>query len=388
MLQSRGTVTSRERVLTALSHREPDRVPLDLGGSGCSTINVLAYHRLCAAMGLPREDGIPVQLHTQLVFPSERFSQSFGCDVRSYYVTRDNPWKAVVVERSGFLEYRDEWGVLRRKPAAGGHYFDPSGSALTDASTSADVEAHPWPCYAEQARLATAPGEIGSLRERSGAAVLLGPVCAGLFEAGGIVMGHVPFFTSLASNEAAAGALMAKVLEMKLGWLERVLPTVGGLVDVVAEFDDIAGQHGPLLSPRMYRELVKPLHRRLFAAIRRLCDRPIFLHCCGDVTAFLDDFIEMGVGIINPVQVSAARMDPRELKRRWGSSITFWGGIDTQRVLPRGRPAEVRDEVRRRIDEMGTGGGYVLAAVHDIQSDVPADNLLAMRDAVMDRSGS
>ena len=111
-------MTSRERVLTALSHHEPDRVPLDLGGSGCSTINVHAYHRLCAAMGLPREDAITVQLHTQLVFPSERFSSSFGCDVRPYSVPRDNPWKAEVVEQAGFLEYRDEWGVLRRKPAS------------------------------------------------------------------------------------------------------------------------------------------------------------------------------------------------------------------------------------------------------------------------------
>jgi uroporphyrinogen decarboxylase len=337
---------------------------------------------VCSALGLPREEDITVQLHTQLVFPSEAFMQRFGSDVRSYYVPRDNPWKPLVGEQEGFLEYRDEWAVLRRMPASGGHYFDPRGSRLTEARTAGEVEAHPWPRYAEQARPEKAPEELRSLREQSDAAILLGPICAGLFEAGGILMGHAAFFTSLAADEAVACALMEKVLEMKVGWLERVLPVVGGLVDVVAEFDDVAGQNGPLVSPSMYRRLVKPLHRELFSTIRRLTGAPIFLHCCGDVTAFLDDFIEMGVSIINPVQVSAAHMEPQELKRRWGKDITFWGGIDTQRIMPHGRPHDVRREVKRRIDELGVGGGYVAAAVHDLQSDVPAENIIALRDAV------
>jgi uroporphyrinogen decarboxylase len=154
---------------------------------------------------------------------------------------------------------------------------------------------------------------------------------------------------------------------------------------IVSEADDLASQNRLLVSPELYRKLIKPRHARLFAFIKQQAKTPvkIFYHSCGAVSELLPDLIESGIDILNPVQVSAAKMDTRELKRRYGGKLTFYGGgIDTQRILPRGTPAEVRDEVRRRIDDLAPGGGFIFNTVHNIQADVPPENIVAMRETL------
>jgi uroporphyrinogen decarboxylase len=192
----------------------------------------------------------------------------------------------------------------------------------------------------------------------------------------------------LAGDPAFATALLAKLVEAHIRRLEQILPAVEGYVQVIQVGDDLGMQDGPQLSPRLYRQVVKPWHKKLYQYIKEHTSARLFLHACGSVYAFIPDFIEMGVDILNPVQVSARDMDTKRLKQAFGKDITFWGGgCDTQKVLPFGTPAEVREEVKRRIDDLAPGGGFVFNQVHNIQAGVPPENIMAMYEAVHDFGG-
>jgi uroporphyrinogen decarboxylase len=172
---------------------------------------------------------------------------------------------------------------------------------------------------------------------------------------------------------------MERVLEVKLAWWGAILPELGDAVDVVGEADDLGGQTTPLFAPRTYRELVKPLHAELFAFIRARTRAKVFFHSCGAIRELLPDLVEIGVDVLNPVQVSATGMETAALKRDFGRDLVFWGGgVDTQRILGGGSPDEVRAEVRRRVADLREGGGFVFAAVHNVQPNVPPGNLVAM----------
>ena len=169
---------------------------------------------------------------------------------------------------------------------------------------------------------------------------------------------------------------------------DTLFPTMNGLVDVILVNDDLGTQAGPMLSPDLYRKRIKPFQRRLFSHLKSVSGLPLLLHSCGSVRWAIPDLIEVGIDALNPVQVSAAGMDSAELKRDFGRDITFWGGgCDTQHVLNRGTPDEVREEVKRRIGDLAPGGGFVFCQVHNIQPDVPPDNIIAMLDAAADLGG-
>jgi len=165
---------------------------------------------------------------------------------------------------------------------------------------------------------------------------------------------------------------------VRLEIARRALAEVGDLIDLVSCADDVADQRGPIMSLRTYRKLLKPRHGRYIALLRQLTAAPVFFHSCGSVVDLLPDFIDMGIEVLNPVQVTARGMDPARLKASFGKDLVFCGGIDSMRVLPFGTPDEVRAEVRRRIHELGEDGGYILTAVHNIQPDVPPENIAAM----------
>jgi len=174
---------------------------------------------------------------------------------------------------------------------------------------------------------------------------------------------------------------MDRALQYQIDLAHSLLRGVGNKVDVVVYGDDVGVQQGLMISPQIYRQYLKPRQCKLFQAIREETKAKIHYHTCGSVYPLIPDFIEIGVDILNPIQVSAKDMDPARLKREFGEWLSFWGGVDTQRVLPRGTPEEVKEEVRRRIEEMGKGGGYVLGAVHNIQPDVPPENIVALFEA-------
>jgi len=187
----------------------------------------------------------------------------------------------------------------------------------------------------------------------------------------------------LAGDPEFSGVLLDRLVDANIQRLEQILPAVEGYVQVIQVGDDLGMQDGPQLSPRLYRKVIKPRHQRLYRYIKEHSSAYLFLHTCGSVYPFIPDFIEMGVDILNPVQVSAKNMDSKRLKQEFGKDIVFWGGgCDTQQVLSFGTPAEVREEVKRRIGDLAPGGGFVFNEVHNIQVGVPPENIVAMYDAV------
>ena len=187
----------------------------------------------------------------------------------------------------------------------------------------------------------------------------------------------------LAANPEFAGALLDKLVEVSINKLEQILPVAEGYVQVIVTGDDLGTQNGPQLSPKLYKKIVKPRHKYLYQYIKKYTSAHLFLHTCGSVYEFIPDFIEMGVDVINPVQVSAKDMDTKRLKKEFSKDITFWGGgCDTQKVLPFGTPREVTEEVKRRVGDLVPGGGFVFSQVHVIQAGTPPENIMAMYDAV------
>jgi uroporphyrinogen decarboxylase len=215
--------------------------------------------------------------------------------------------------------------------------------------------------------------------EEEGQAVVLGGLCAGIMEIAAWTLGFERYFSDFALNPALLGCLLDKILELKIAYWEKALQEAGEYVDVVQEADDFAGQYRMLISPEMYREIIKPRHKELFDFIHSRSDVKIFFHSCGAIRPVIPDLIEAGVDILNPVQVSAAGMDSAELKREYGKDLTFWGGgVDTQNILGNGTPEEVCEEVKKRIEDLAPGGGFVFSAVHNIQPNVPPQNIMAM----------
>jgi uroporphyrinogen decarboxylase len=372
----------RERLRAALAHREPDRIPLDIGGSRMTGIHVRAYSGLRTALGLPPVEVRVGDLTQQLAEVDADAMDALGCDVRYVGPRAGGSYRREMVDDGAFVTFRDEWGVGRRMPRDGGLYFDSFHAPLAGDPDAAAIDAFAWPDATDPARCAGMAEAARRIAGDEGRAVLAGSICGGLTEGLFKLRGFEDGYLDLAGDRARARHVMERILAVKLGYWDRALAELGDAVDVVAEADDLGGQDRTLFSPATYRALVKPLQRELFAFIRARTSARILFHSCGAVRDLVPDLIEIGVDILNPVQVSAAGMSTAELKAEFGHDLVFWGGgVDTQRVLGSGTPDEVRTEVRRRIADLRRGGGFVFATVHNIQPNVPPANLLAMWEA-------
>jgi len=374
---------SRERVLTTLAHREPDRVPFDLGATRSSGIHVAAYRSLRVALGLPAVEPEVPDFAQQLARVGRDVLDRLGIDAKGVFPRPGSAWERVLVDDGEYLSFRDEFGIGRRMPKAGGLYFDAWAHPLAGEIDESDVDRYPWPDPGDPARYEGMADEARRIVEEEGRAVYVVPICTGLTEVYFRLRGFEDGYMDLVANPALAARIMDRILEIKLVYWERVLAELGDWIDVAGESEDLGGQHGLLFSPAVYRRLVKPRQAELFGLIHARSRARVSLHSCGAIRDLIPDLIEVGVDVLNPVQVSAAGMDSAELKREFGADLTFWGGgVDTQRVLGSGTPREVRDEVRRRIEDLKPGGGFVFATVHNVQADVPAANLVAMWEAL------
>jgi uroporphyrinogen decarboxylase len=377
-------MNSRERILTTLNHREPDRIPFDLGSTQVTGIHVLAYERLRDYLGLPRVTPTLCDVIQQLALPDEDVIEKLGVDVRGLFPLNSHNWNIVNRDAGAYWEYVDEWGITHRRPKVDGLYYSVMRSPLADPLlTPEDVRAYRFPNTGDPARIEGLREQAEQYRAQ-GKAVMLKGVLAGIFEMAQRVRGMENLLMDMASNEALAGTLFDKMLELKLAFWEMALPRLRDVVDVISEADDYGTQVSQLISPRMFRQQIKPRLAVLFARIKQLAPNArLFFHSCGNVRPLLPDFIEIGVDILNPIHITATGMEPRALKRDFGDAIVFWGGgVDTQDVLPHGTPQQVKDNVRRNIDALAPGGGYVFCTVHNIQADVPPQNIVAMWEAL------
>jgi uroporphyrinogen decarboxylase len=382
-------MTSRERILTALEHREPDRAPLDLGSTHVTGISVVAYGRLRDFLRLPAAATLVVDDIQQIALPHDDVLERFGIDTRGLFPVTSNSIRTPLVDTGDAWEHTDEWGLVHRMPKDSGLYFSLVRSPLDGPSVAVDeIEGHPWPVAADPSRIEGLRAQAEE-RRNAGYCVVLKGLCAGLCEMAIRMRGMENFLCDLMIDEAATCALLDRLLRLKIEFWEMALGELGDVVDVILEADDYGTQDSQLVSPECFRSIFKPRLRELFAAIKtRAPDARLLFHSCGSVREILPDFIEIGVDILNPVHTTAAGMAPVALKADFGDAISFWGGgVDTQGVLPHGTPQQVRDDVRRNVEALAPGGGYVFNTVHNIQADVPPENIVAMYEVMAEYTG-
>ena len=285
----------------------------------------------------------------------------------------------------GYRFFHDEWGIGWRMPKEGGWFYDMYHHPLAGAKTKEDIKNHPWPDPRDPARFTGLQERARHAAEDLGELVILGGLAPGFIELTAWTRGFASFYPDLVNNLDLLEYLMDTIIDLKLAYWDVALPIVGEYADVVQEADDLAGQFGLLISPEIYRSVIKPRHKKICDFIKARTDAKIFFHSCGAIREIIPDLIEIGIDAINPVQVSATGMESKGLKRDFGNEITFWGGlVDTQGVFTDGTPAQVRDEVRRRVDDFGPDGGFVAATVHNIQANVPPENIVAMWEALQE----
>lgn len=370
-----SSMSRRERVRLALTHQEPDRVPMDLGSTSVTGLTLGAYRRLEEHLGLEPRDLPLLSLMFQVVRSDERIMKYFDIDFRPLFYRPPRESKVKALPGNSFI---DEWGITVHKPE-GGFYYDIVDNPLKNATVE-DLDGYDWPDPLDPGRFEGLEEEARYLYRETEYA-LVGPgIGSSFFERSWMLRGFERFLMDLVLDPDFVHALLRRVLNIRKAMIGRYLELVGQYIDVVYVGDDLAMHTGPLISLETYRHIIKPYQKEYYRFIKERTEAKLFYHCCGNITSLLDDFIEIGVDIINPVQVSARDMDSKALKEKFGDRICFWGGIDTQHVLPYGDIEEVREEVRRRVVDLAVGGGYILGPVHNVQPDVPPENLCAMYD--------
>jgi uroporphyrinogen decarboxylase len=376
------TMTSRQRMLAALSHEEPDRVPIDLGGNQTG-IHKFAYQTLTKHLGI--DDPVTIMdAVQQLARPCEALLQRFHVDTRYVAAGAAADFKGGIVarQRDGRLwhDLVDEFGIRWSMPDDQPFYMDITHHPLASATID-DVRAYPFPKGDDPGRFAGLRERALTLKRETPYAVVSG-ICGVVYEICWYMRGLEQWFMDMLQQPEFCEAVLDRTLQFWLDFLRGFLDEAGDLVDVIMIGDDLAGQQGPLFRPDFYRRIVKPRQKRLVQYIRSRTKAKIWYHTCGACTEYIPDLLDNGIDILNPVQISAAGMDPARLKARFGDRLVFWGGaIDTQHVLPTASPETVREHVRRNVAIWKPGGGYVFNNVHNVQAAVPPENIVALFDA-------
>ena len=377
------SMTSRERVLAVLNHEVPDRVPIILGVSNATGVKMTPYKGLKEVLSISAPDDYLYdwpELGSAKI--DEETMRRLHSDVRG--VLDRFPKK--VNERNSKREAHspciDDWGTGQIEIGPG--VWFPGYHPLADATTVEQLENYQdWPDMDDPSRFIHVAGEAKKLAEENEYAIMATPWLMFPFERAFAMQGMDKFLLNMAMYPDFAEALLRKNLSLCKQLMGNFLTEIGENIDIIKIGDDLGTQDRLMISPKMYRKLLKPIHVELIQHIKKFTKAKIFFHTDGDVFDLIDDFIEIGVDILNPIQTSAGKMaNLEELKTRYGKDLIFCGAVDTQHVLPHGTPEEVRQEMRRVINILGRDGGYMVASVHTIMHEVPPENILAMVDAV------
>lgn len=359
-----GGLSCRERFALTLQHRDVDRPPMDLGATDMTGIEGGA-RRLAPLLGLAPGGGEETD---------EAVLRALGIDIRGvgHILAPPSP----LARRISATEHADAWGIVYQW---NGHHHEMTGHPLAGA-TIGDLERFPWPDpdLIDRRHIRELGEKARLLREQTPWVVCGRHPCYGVFELGCWMCGFDDFLARMAGEPEFVRRFFEIILRYQQRVEEIYYGAVGRHLHFTTSGDDFGTQTGPFMSPAMFREMVKPFLAARIRHIRRFTDAAFFHHTCGGVAPLIPDLIEAGVEILNPLQPRAAGMEPAALKRDFGRRLTFHGGVDTQELLPRGSPAEVREEVARLVRVLGAGGGYILAAAHHLQEDVPLANVVAM----------
>jgi uroporphyrinogen decarboxylase len=374
-------MTSYERVKAALEHREPDRIPFDLGAAAVTSININSLRALKKYLGLPGEVKLRDRI-TQIAHIEQDIIDILKIDVKSVcpQASRIKGLERDLGVTDGYDRIIDEWGMGWRMPLQGGHYYDLYKSPLAGLETIKEVENYPWPDAFDMARYADMKVEADRIVKTEKMGFFLERMSSGMWEHAMWMRGYEQFFMDMMINPGLVQAIMEKILEINMQYWERAIEAVGENLLVVSMADDLGSQNSLLVNLQDYKEQIWPFHKRLFDFIKTKAKSKvyIFFHNDGAVMETFPLLIEAGVDIMNPFQVNCEGMDTRKFKKEFGKDLTIWGGsCDNQQVMPFGTPQQVRDETRRRMDDLAPGGGFVFAPIHVIQAGVPPENIMA-----------
>jgi uroporphyrinogen decarboxylase len=367
------TMTSRQRVLTALRHETPDCLPIDFGAR--HSIHMDAHRAVKEHLGLQGGEEIVKSYLTYTAVPDPRLVEMFGGDVVSFQVRSEGGFSFRL--DSATDSWADEWGIKYRRPP-GGYYYDACEFPLASAETVAEIERHPLPDPTDPNRLSGLIESIEAAHRANDKAVLLNAPTIGIWMLVFYLRGLEQGLMDLVSRPELSEALAERVTEWYVAFWDWALAKVGQAVDVVQMEGDLGQQDGPIFSPRLFRQIFKPRLRRVVETIKRRTRAKVLLHACGSVYWSIPDLIEVGIDVLNPVQVNAADMDTARLKREFGRDLGFWGGGCDPVLLQQGTPAAVEAEVKRRIADLSPGGGFVFGSIHNIAAGVPPENVVAM----------
>ena len=408
-------MNSRERILAAIEHRQPDKVPVDLGATPSSGISAIAYGNLKKHLGLTQGGTLVYDVVQQLAQPEDAVLNRFNIDVVDIgraFNTEAAAWQPTTLmdgqsalypawfhpERQAdgsFIARMPDGLDIAHMPARGTFYDQTYFPYLEDFPADyrdldkemgkvlwAALVHSPWDHARDPGFWETLRAKTLELRRTSDRALMIVVGC-NLFEWGTFLRRMDNFLMDLAAEPEQVERLLDALMERHLATLEKVCRAVGDIADIVRFGDDLGTSAGPFMSPNMYRQLFKPRHSMLCDYVHKHSKMKTFLHSCGSIRALLPDLIEAGYDIINPVQTTCLGMEADGLKKDFGKDICFWGGgCDTRTVLPTGSPQEVKDHVKRRLEILMPGGGFVFNTVHNILPDVPPQNIVAMFEAV------
>jgi uroporphyrinogen decarboxylase len=413
-------MTSRERILAAVGHRQPDRVPVDLGSTPSSGISAIAYGNLKMHLGWTQGATRVYDVVQQLAQPEEKVLERFRVDVVDIgraFNTEESAWQPAVLADGQAAQY-PSWFHPERQPdgsrvvrmsdgleiarmPAGGAFFDQTYFPYVDgypadfSGLSAEMGRilwaalvhSPWDHADDPGFWDTLRASAIDLRRTSDRALMIVVGC-NLFEWGTFLRRADNFLMDLVAEPAKVEALLDALMERHMAVLAQACRAVGDVADVIRFGDDLGTNGGPFMSPRIYRQLFKPRHTMLCDYVHRHSGMKTFLHSCGSIRALLPDLIDARYDIINPVQTNCEGMDAEGLKADFGTDICFWGGgCDTRHVLPHGTPQDVKDHVKRRLDVFMPGGGFVFNTIHNILPEAPARNIVAMYEAIGEWGG-
>lgn len=371
----------RERVITALNHKEPDRIPRDLGGSHATLCPSIA-ERLYNYYGI--YDSIEISdSRTRSVKVSEQVLSRFDIDTRWVYVKpASNPESRIKRRESGDL-ITDEWGmefILHPGEIHPEYIRFP----LSNAVGKSDIDKHSWPDPYDPARKEGLRSEVKRYYDEGFA---VGISFGGVWERSWYLRGMDRIMIDLVTDTSFAQTLLWKIMELQISMYETILNEIGEFLSIVCFSSDMGTQSSLLISPELWRKHIRPLDEEFVKLFKQQTDAKIAHHTCGAVRPLIADYIEMGIDVLNPVQTTALGMNPFELKREFGKDICFWGGVDTQKVLPFGSEEDVIKNVYEIVEAFGDNGGYLFATCQNIQDDVPVENIITMFDT-LDSCGS
>ncbi len=413
-------MNSRERILAAINHKDPDKIPVDLGSTPSSGISAIAYSNLKAHLDIQKGRTRIYDVVQQLAQPEDNILDMFGIDVADagrMFNSLETDWYDITLPNDKVAQY-PKWFRPEQDKNQSWHVYSADGIEIALMPPNATFFSQTHFPYLDQypdnyshieedmamelwSALAHSPWDNAhkkdfwdqlrvktrQLRQQTDRAIII--VCGcNLFEWGTFLRRLDNFMMDLLADQQNVEKLLDELMIIHLNTLEKVCQAVGDVADIIRFGDDLGMDTGPFMSPDIYRKIFKPRHTQLCDYVKKHSDMYTFLHSCGSIYKLIPDFIEAGFEILNPVQTNCTQMDPATLKTEFGRDVTFWGGgVDTRHVLNRLSPNQVKEDVHRRLDIFAPGGGFVFNPIHNILPDVPPENIIAMFDAVKEFNG-